>query len=127
MEGTIRLATATVNRAPSPAKRLRKARPAKKAIPTVSPITTRPSRRERHRAPQMSTMPTPAQSFPNQWVETPFIGKVTPLRTLEAEDEDRQRRPVEEGDEEGEERGEAVEGQERGRSRMALTAPCAGR
>ena len=78
MEGTIRLATATVNSAPSPRKRLRKARPAKNAMPTVSPITTRPRRSERQSAPQMSTMPRPAQSLPNQCVETPFIGKVRP-------------------------------------------------
>ncbi len=54
----------------------------------------------------MSTMPRPAQELAeNQWVETPFIGEgEAALRPLEAQDQDRQGRAVQEGDEEREER-----------------------
>jgi hypothetical protein len=41
-------------------------------------ITSTPSRRERPNAAQMSTTPRPSQRLPNQWVDTPRMGNVSP-------------------------------------------------
>ena len=45
---------------------------------TVSTMTAIPSLADRPNAAQMSTTPNPPHSRENQWVDTPFIGNVSP-------------------------------------------------
>ena len=74
----MRLATVSVRRAPLPAKRRRKARPAGSATSTVAAMTMNASATDRRNAPPRSPTNCVPNKRPNQCSEAPFIGKVRP-------------------------------------------------
>src|SRR5579859_1260266 len=78
MDGTIRLATVSMNSTPAPGNRLRNAIPAATEITTVAAITITPSITDRCSAPPISPTACCSNSRTNQRSETPFIGKVRP-------------------------------------------------